>query len=460
MKSLLLLMQCLSPVSKILAEEETLFFQQLRALICDPWKRYFRPKESIAQNLADLRLLTCHHNGYLREKAIQDLAKRQDTMGLNEFFTCVNDWVPQVHHAATAAVRALLIDENATAFIAHLPQVRHLLSCKRYDHTPLVGEISQFLTRPEHLPVLCQALHCADHAVSEAALCTLIEQDKLTDEATLLQALRHHNARLRAMALSGWLKRDKPLSETLILRLLRDRWPRIRQDTLFYLHRRQHPLPESLHTVLLLDKNGIVQQRARLMLTDLMKAIPFWLQVVTTPIWSTAQRCRALHGLKEAHYHELYSLALWGYDHSNRGIRMVSLQILLMQEGEESKAYALSALADPVLSFVMGTIKQLRFTTVAFSADDIDSLLANSPSAKHTFLYCRLMRQLNKWDWLILLLRYLPLLPPMQQAEELAAWKGKYNQAGINPTSAQQEILAELLAQSPALRKAVQNYLV
>lgn len=59
-----------------------------------------------------------------------------------------------------------------------------------------------------------------------------------------------------------------------------------------------------------------------------------------------------------------------------------------------------------------------------------------------------------------MLLRHFPFLSPSQQAEELASWKGKYNQAGINPTSGQQEILTCLLAQAPEIRRSLQHYLV
>lgn len=460
MKSLLLLMQCLSPVSKILAEEEdSVLFDQFRALVCDPWKRIFRPKESAIRDLADLRQLTRHPNGYLRERAVEDLAMRQDTLGLHELLTCANDWVPQIHHAATAAVQALIRPENAAAFIAHLPQIRHLLDCERYDHTALVGQISQFLTSPAHLPALHQAVHCANRDVAKAVLYTLIDQDQLTDEATLLWVLKNRDARLRVIAVNRWLEDDKPLSENVAVRLLRDRWSRIRRDTLFHLDRHQQPLPESLHTALLLDKNALIQQRASLMLADAIKAIPFWLQVVTTPIWSTTERRRALYGLKEARYHALHSLALWGYEHSDPGIRLVSLQILLMQEGDETKAYALSALAVPALPFAIAAMKQLKLAPQCFSVDDVEWLFINAPSAKHTFLYWRLLHQLNKWDWLILLLRHSPSLAASQREKELAVWKGKYNRSGIYPTANQHETLEILLQRDPGMRDALRPWL-
>lgn len=460
MKSLILLTQCLSPVYKVLANEDTLLFQHFRALFTDPWERYFHPKENALRSMETLRKLSTHHDGYLRETAVKKLVSLQGILALGDLLERVNDWVSSIHQTATLEVRTLLLPENVAAFIAHLPQIRHLLTCERYDHSPLVREISFFLTCDDHLPILQQALRSADHAVSLAILLTLIDQEKLTDEAGLLLVLKNRDPRLRSLALTHVLDHCLSLSEPLIGRLLRDRCPRIRRDTLAYLERGGHPLPESLHTTLLLDKNRSIQQRARLMLAEKIKAIPFWLQVVTTPIWTVSERCRALHALKEARYHELYSLALWGYEHVNHRIRQVSLQILLMHEGEDAKEHALLALTDPSFSFAMATLKHLKHTTLSFSMADVQYLLVNSPSAKHSLLYWRLMHRLNKWDWLILLLHHSSSLSALGRENELAIWKQKYNHTSIYPTAAQREMLEAVLLRFPAVSKALQNWLV
>lgn len=442
------------------ADEETQLYEQIRTLLNEPRNGDYWLKNSDVRSIENLCRLIRHHNGYLREKAVMALSLKRDTAALRELLTCANDWVRPIHRLATQEVMALMTAENAHAFIAHLPQVRQLLTCKRYNHAPLVELISRFLASEAHVAELRQALYSPDRDLRHAVLLTLIEQEQLHDEAALAFVLDIGDTWLRGIAVTYWLARTPTLSEALTGSLLRDPWPRIRRDALLYLDEHGQVLPESLHRSLLLDKNGLIRQRARHMLAEAIDASAFWRDALASPTWSATQRRAALYGLKEARDPALHSLALWGYTQPENAIRQASLHILLTLEGDAAKPRVLEALADSSLSFAMAAMKLLAHHPLSFSRGELESLLAESPSDVHTLLYWRLMHQLNKWDWLILLLRYLPLQPAMQQAEELAAWKGKYNQAGINPTSAQREILAGLLAQSPALHLAVQNYLV
>lgn len=442
------------------ADEETQLYQQIRTLLNEPRNGDYWPKNSDIRSTENLCLLTRHHNGYLREKAVMALSLKRDIAALTELLICANDWVKPIHRLATQEVMALMTAENAHAFIAHLPQVRQLLACRRYNHAPLVELINRFLASEPHIAELRKALFSPDRDLRHAVLHTLIEQDQLHDEAALAFVLDTGDTYLRGIAVTYWLARAPMLSDALTGRLLRDPWPRIRRDVLFYLDEHEQALPESLHGSLLLDKNSLIRQRTRHMLSEKIDASAFWRDVVASPAWSATQRRSALYGLKEARDPALHSLALWGYTQPENAIRQASLHILLTLEGDAAKPRVLAALADPSLAFAMAAMKSLAHHPLSFSRSELESLLAESPSDTHSLLYWRLMHRINKWDWLILLLRHLPLLPPQQQGEELNAWTGKYNQAGINPTFAQQEILGELLAQSPALRQALQNYLV
>lgn len=450
----------LTPLTRTSADEETQLYEQIRTLLNEPRNGDYWLKNNDIRSTENLCHLTHHHNGYLREKAVMALSLKRDVAALRELLICANDWVRPIHCLATQEVMALMTAENAHAFIAHLPQVRQLLTCRRYNHAPLVALISRFLTSEAHIAELRQALYSPDRDLRHVVLHTLIEQEQLDDEAALVFVLDTGDTWLRGIAVTYWLARTPTLSATLTERLLRDPWPRIRRDTLFYLDEHGQVLPESLHRSLLLDKNGLIRQRTCHMLSETVDASAFWRDVVVSPEWSATQRRSALYGLKEVRDPALHSLAQWGYMQPENAIRQASLHILLTLEGDAAKPRVLAALADPGLSFAMAAVKSLAQHPLSFSRSELDSLIADSPSDTHTLLYWRLIHQLNKWDWLILLLRHLPLLPPMQQAEELATWKGKYNQAGINPTPTQQDILAELLAQSPVIRLTVQNYLV
>lgn len=441
-------------------DEETEIYQEIRMLLNEPRNGNYLLKNSDIRSVESLCQLTHHHNGFLREKAVMALSLKGDIAALRELLICANDWVKPIHRLATQEVMALMTAENAPAFIAHLAQVRQLLTCRRYNHAPLVELISHFLASQAHIADLRQALYSPDRELRHAVLHTLIEQEQLHDEAALAFVLDTGDTYLRGIAVTYWLARAPKLSESLMTRLLRDPWPRIRRDTLFYLDEHGQALPETLHRELLLDKNSLIRQRARHMLSETIDATAFWRDVITSPACSITQRRSALYGLKEARDAALHSLALWGYSQPENGIRQAALHILLTLEGEEAKPRILAALADPSLSFAMAAMKSLAHHPLSFSRSELEALLTHTPSEKHTLLYWRLVHQINKWDWLIVLLRHFPFLSPSQQAEELASWKGKYNQAGINPTSGQQEILTCLLAQAPEIRRSLQHYLV
>lgn len=441
------------------ADEETQLYEQIRTLLNEPRNGDYWLKNNDYRSTGNLCQLTHHHNGYLREKAVMALSLKRDIAALRELLTCVNDWVRPIHRLATQEVMALMTAENAHAFIAHLPQVRQLLTCRRYNHAPLVELISRFLASKAHIAELRKALFSPDRDLRHAVLHTLIEQEQLHDEAELVFVLGIGDTWLRGIAVTYWLARAPMLSDALTERLLRDPWPRIRRDVLFYLDEHGQALPESLHRSLLLDKNSLIRQRTRHMLSDKIDASAFWREVVASPAWSATQRRSALYGLKEARDPALHSLAQWGYTQPENAIRQASLHILLTLEGDAAKPRVLAALADSNLAFAMAAMKSLAQHPLSFSRSELESLLAESPSDRHTLLYWRLMHQLNKWDWLILLLRNHHQLTQQECDEQCRLWVMQFNRAGIFPTHRQRDILRALLLQDPKINKIVAEYI-
>ncbi|WP_437887502.1 HEAT repeat domain-containing protein [Phytobacter sp. V91] len=458
MKNNTFLSRWLSRKAKPVPDAETLTHRQILTLLDSPWQPELRPGPDGKYSVETLCLLTRHHNGYVREKALHALTGAEDISALDALLVAVNDWVKPVHHLAAATVIAWLMPASTPAFIAHLPQIRKLLTCKRYDHHAFVSQILRYLV-DEDLPGLQRALHSLERSLRDAALRTLIEQDRLDDENALLNVLANRDSNLRAIAVEYWLAKNRLLSPGLILRLLQDPWARIRRAVLLYLDEHGQRPPVELYQPLLLDKNTLIQQRTRRMLEKVVDASAFWQQVVCSDDYTPTQRRSALYGLKEIRHPGLLALAQWGYTLQAPAIRNAALHILLELEGDGARERVTETLAHPSLALALAALRLLKHTTLKLTSADIQQLLDTPATASHRFIYWRLLHQLNKWDWLILLLRNHALLAESERDEQLQLWISRFNQAGIAPSARQRESLTLLLPQVPAFHQRLRGYL-
>ncbi len=443
---------------KPMQDREVQLHQQILALLDKPWYGIVAPGSDGKFIVDTLRELTHHHNGYVREKAVVALALKQDVAALGDLLICVNDWVKPIHLAAVDAVKALLTPANVPAFIAHLPALRQLAARKRYDHREFVQTITHYLVS-HHLPAVQHALASSRRDVRDAALHALIGHDKLHDEAALLQVLANQDSTLRAMAVEDWLSHNRALSASLQTRLLRDPWVRIRRAVLFYLDEHRQLPPEALYCPLLLDKNALIQQRTRRMLEGKKDATAFWLEVLSSEHFTLTQRRSALYGLKESRYVGITELAQWAYQHQALALRKAALPMLASLKGENARAEVLGSLADAQLAMTLTAWKVLNRSSLILTPDEVQQLLDNPPTPSHRFVYWRLPHLLNKWDWLILLLRNTAQISAGERDAQCHLWVSRFNHAGIAPTPPQRDTLAALLPQAPEIRRIIAGYL-
>lgn len=443
---------------KPMPDREAQLHQQILALLDKPWYGDIAPGGDGKFIVETLRELTRHHNGYVREKAVIALGLKQDISALGELLTCVNDWVKPIHLAAVDAVKALLTQANIPAFIAHLPAIRQLALRQRYDHREFVDTLGRFLVT-HNLPAVQHALASPERNVRDAALHTLIEQDKLHDEASLQRVLDNQDSNLRAMAVDDWLQHNRVLLAPLQMRLLCDPWVRIRRAVLFYLDEYHQKPPETLYRPLLLDKNSVIQQRTRRMLEGSIDATAYWLEVVSSERFTLTQRRSALHGLKESRYPGITELVQWAYRQDEPALRKAALPMRVSLEGENARAQVLECLADPRLTLALTAWKVLSRSSLSLTPDEVQQLLDNPATPSHRFIYWRLPHLLNKWDWLILLLRNHRLLTADERDAQRQMWVSRFNQAGIAPTARQREALTALLPHAPEIHRAIAGYL-
>lgn len=98
------------------------------------------------------RVTSC--NGFERQEAVEMLGRFRDARALPALLARVNDWVPQVRHAALRAVRSMLDDAFNQAWGASLEAVVALARARRADHAVLLEEVAAFLSKPTLLGAL------------------------------------------------------------------------------------------------------------------------------------------------------------------------------------------------------------------------------------------------------------------------------------------------------------------
>ncbi|HCO7843137.1 TPA: HEAT repeat domain-containing protein [Escherichia coli] len=432
--------------------------QQLQSMIADPGN-YIAHDCDLNDTLV-LCQLTYHHNGHIREKAVQCLGHKEDMSAVEELLPAANDWVKEVHLAAIIALRHLMKDKNAAAFAVNLPMIRNLLQCQRYDHAAFVDEILRFLLTENNRPQLTYWLTCPDKKLSRAVLQTLIEYGYFNDESSLLLILDKPDVGLRMLAVTHWLRQQLPLTEAVLIRLLKDCWPRIRQATLFSLTDRAIEIPPELYSALLLDNNMLIRLRAKNMLNDVMDVVQFWRHVVTSTEYTPSQRRAALYGLDSIHDANILKLAEWGLSQDVFPLRLAAMHILAKDNPDgDVKKTILSTLANPDATGLRLMVNICVWCRVPLTFEEIRQLQENAPSVKHACAYCRLYHSLNKWDGLILLLQSQHKLTEEFAGKQLAIWQRKFNLSDIQPNAPQRQQLQALFTCNPELHNKLWGYI-
>lgn len=109
--------------------------------VCGFLAQFFRRPPDFPQLLS----LARSTHGHLREDAVRRIGTLRTAEALPALIERLNDWVPQVRYAAREAIEALMVEENAPAFVQNLVRLHRLLARGRDDHATFVARIEAFL---------------------------------------------------------------------------------------------------------------------------------------------------------------------------------------------------------------------------------------------------------------------------------------------------------------------------
>lgn len=148
-------------LSRLTDEELPALDELMRGSSCDEtWRRLTPRHLAMAQRPGNtdsllLQLASLHGNGFVREEAVRRLGLFRHGGELPYLMLRLNDWVPQIRQAASAAVLERLEPDGIDAFVKALALVDRLEKAQRADHRDVLQGISELLVnRAARLPMV------------------------------------------------------------------------------------------------------------------------------------------------------------------------------------------------------------------------------------------------------------------------------------------------------------------
>lgn len=205
--------------------------------------------------------LSRHHNGFVREVAVRELASNPSPEALLELIERLNDWVPQVRELAAAGIKAYLDSPGAPALLSALDPLMALAARQRADHGPTLAKVRAVLQAAE---VRDQVYACFQvrHGKAACYLFALLLEVAAPPEPLLRDGLAHRELNVRLAAIAACEANAGAEAVALLLAALQGAIARVRVRLL----RALVPMLEDPRAVLqaaLLDASPAVRSLAR-----------------------------------------------------------------------------------------------------------------------------------------------------------------------------------------------------
>lgn len=252
-------------------------------------------------------LFTMHPCGYIREAAVTQIATHSDaSLSVPILLVRLNDWVPQVRDAASAAVQRLIQTAPVTDWVPSIGLLGTLRGRSRADHTLIERQIAAVFLRPDNREHFIAAIRSPDRKTSRWAVRVALRVPEAERGGFLELAIESSDLLNRSRAAEE-IRRWKtcPNRDELLRRMRRDPYMPVRRQALYAAL--ETPLPERIAHLkrALLDRHVSMRHAARVYLAELsaqeglaFDPRQFYLSIIGDP--STPDHARALAGLGDA----------------------------------------------------------------------------------------------------------------------------------------------------------------
>jgi len=392
--------------------------------------------------LDDLLSLSSSTDGYKRENAVRRLGMLGNPLAIPYLIVRANDWVPQVRAAAYDALTRLLKTGNGEAFVATLPQILHLESCKRDDHSKLLKSVQEFLLREENRAALLKGLESRDNKLARIVVRLLIEHKLVPTTELVAKGLAHSDVLVRATVVD--LLRDLEGDDfvSLIQRAIRDPYMPVRREAFQQLLRSSRHQGLVAARELLFDKSASIREIAirRLLAegepveqvyADLLPVSRDRPAIVRCVLWAW--------GLmnSQARIEEVKQFL----DSSFPAARRAALLSIAKLMQADAAPYLEKALADPSPAVCNEAARLISRLDVAPDVETLISIATSKGLSHVARACCRVVRDGSKWNWLRFILAVYGVsacdIAPETFSAEIDAWEWRFNRS-YEPTDPRQ----------------------
>lgn len=401
----------------------------------------------------NLVALSTSSDGFKREDAVRRLGTLGDTRAIPYLVVRANDWVPQVRAAAFDALVRMLKSGNGNAFVASLPQILHLQSCSRGDHTALLEAIHEFLLREQNRDVLLAGMESPDSRVVRIVIRLMVDQQLMEPAELVTKGLAQSDVLVRSIVVNVLQRLTHDEFERLAHEALRDTYMPVRREVFQQLLRR-------------LPKQGLVA--ARNFLFDRSASIR---EIAVQHLLSVGEPVDEIYAdalRKDPGRAAVVKCALWGWALMNKvtraeqvrqflvspipAVRRAALSSIGRLLRIEAGPYLKNALADSSPAVCNEAARLIRTIGVAPGIETLMSIATSSGLTHVAYACCRVARDSNKWDWLRFVLGVYGSSACEISSEafsrEIDAWEWQFNRRHAQPTPHQLEEVVKMFVAS------------
>ncbi|MBW7675054.1 hypothetical protein [Chryseobacterium chendengshani] len=223
----------------------------------DFYKKNFSP----AENLVLFSVATYNHNGYVREKAIEELGLLQHTeLAIEPLFHRLSDWVDVNRQKALNIIRSLKYKGYINYFVNNIQIISNLKNVQRINLFDIYNELINFIVEENRNEVLVNfSIYSDKNRILLAKNIISSSQINLND---LQIFVNDKNFLVRSLV----LERFDLLTEVEINRLLADKSSKIRLETLYSLEKTKDI--SDICFKLLADSSSSIRSFSRFILKD------------------------------------------------------------------------------------------------------------------------------------------------------------------------------------------------
>jgi hypothetical protein len=388
-------------------------------------------------------LISCHRNGYIREKAVQLLSMIQSGEEFTYFILRINDHIKAIRIMAIQELSKRITIENGHVVLENIYLLNHLKLYSREDLKSLYRKIDDVLNNPEIHELILEKLDSDDYYVRRVCIDYLLKQQ---NPIILKKALFHQDFVIRQKT-SEYIVNHLELNDSFEFyhKLKSDSNMQVRRQAFYLLINR--PREEILLEIkdFLLDTHKSIREIARFYVEKLKLPIDI-LNLYITHVDNDVTCLAAISGIGDVGNRNHRGIVKGFTTDQRPKVRIVALKALTKIGDKEDKELFLKALQDS--SRKVSNIATKALTNFICEASHLFSLLLydNQNHVKRNII--TLMENLNKAGSIMALLKVLNYEREMIDFIEpkIFTWLRGYNRTFyLNFNMGEKKQLKELL---------------